>query len=219
MHLSLESRRKNLGGGSWIAYATGWMEPDAATALQEVLTAQVAWEQRAIRMFGKEIMQPRLIGWGGELPYQYSGQTLPPMPGPAALQPVWDRVSEEVGHAFNHVLLNRYRDGQDAMGFHADDEPELGYEPLIAALSLGVRRKFVLKAKGKNKKQRTVELAHGSLFLMGGNCQHRWYHGVPRQGSVDKERINVTFRLVRGPPGWRAPEEERTEPRRPARAP
>ncbi len=205
MHEALEARRKNLGGGAWIVYATGWLGREEATELQEALTESVPWEQRAISMFGKQIMQPRLIGWGGELPYRYSGQTLPPREVLACLRPVWERVNREVEVPFNHLLLNRYRSGNDAMGFHADDEPELGYEPVIAAVSLGVRRKFVMKAKGKRKTKRTVELAHGSLLLMGGTHQHKWYHGVPRQGSVEQERINLTFRLLKGPPGWREP--------------
>jgi alkylated DNA repair dioxygenase AlkB len=205
MHATLQARRKNLGGGAWIVYVPGWLERDEATELQEQLTEQVPWEQRAISMFGKQIMQPRLIGWGGALPYRYSGQTLEPREVLPVLQPVWDRVVSEVDVPFNHLLLNRYRSGDDAMGFHADDEPELGWEPVIAAVSLGVRRKFVMKAKGKRKTKRTVELAHGSLLLMGGTHQHKWYHGVPRQAAVQMERINLTFRLLKGAPGWREP--------------
>jgi len=216
---ALEQRKKSLGVGTWIVYAAGWLDSDDARALQQDLTEAVPWEQRAIKMFGKEIMQPRLIGWGGSMPYRYSGQTLPPRDPPAALVPLWERVNAELGLDFNHALLNRYRNGQDAMGYHADDEPELGYEPVIAAISLGVRRKFVLKGKGGFKKTRTVQLAHGSLLVMGGTCQHRFYHGVPRQASVDEERINVTFRLLRGPPGWRPPAEEREKHRPPGRPP
>lgn len=214
MEAALVARRKNLGGGAWILYQPGWLAPDEATALQGALTEQVPWEHRSISMFGKEILQPRLIGWGGDLPYRYSGQTLPPRAVLPVLEPVWARVVEALGVPFNHLLLNRYRDGQDAMGYHADDEPELGYEPTIAAISLGVRRRFVMKAKGKRKTKRTVELAHGSLFVMGGTHQHKWYHGVPRQGSIQSERINLTFRLLRGPPGWRPDAEDREGLRR-----
>jgi alkylated DNA repair dioxygenase AlkB len=205
MHADLTARVKPLGPSSWIAYVAGWMPPAEATALQGALTEQIAWEQRAITMFGQPILQPRLIGWGGDLPYRYSGQTLEPAPVPDALRGVFDAVVDQVAVPFNHVLLNRYRNGQDAMGMHADDEPELGWEPTIAALSLGVRRRFVLESKGAPRRKRTVELAHGSLFLMGGACQHRWYHGVPRQAAVREERINVTFRWLKGPPGWRTP--------------
>jgi len=211
-HLSdpLAAKVKNLGGGAWITYLPRWLTTDEATALQDALTEQIPWEQRAIRMFGKEIMQPRLIGWGGELPYRYSGQTLPPRPLGPPLASLLERVNQAVGCPFNHVLLNRYRSGADAMGYHADDEPELGYEPVIAAISVGVRRRFVMKAKGKRKTRRTVELAHGSLFVMGGTMQHKWYHGVPRQGSVQSERINITFRHLMGPPGWRPPVDGRS---------
>lgn len=213
---SLAQRKKSLGVGTWIVYAAGWLGSDEASALQQALTEQVDWEQRSIKMFGKDILQPRLIGWAGELPYRYSGQTLPPREPVEALRPIWERVNEELALPFNHALLNRYRSGQDAMGYHADDEPELGYEPVIAAISVGVRRKFVLKGKGGFKKTRTVQLAHGSLLVMGGTCQHRFYHGVPRQGSVDEERINVTFRLLKGPPGWRPSEEDKARHRRSA---
>ena len=214
---ALEQRKKSLGAGAWYVYVAGWLDAPAATALQDALTAQVPWEQRSIQMFGKEILQPRLIGWAGDLPYRYSGQSLPPREPLPVIEPLWARVREEVEIPFNHLLLNRYRDGQDAMGYHADDEPELGYEPVIAAVTLGVRRKFVFKAKGRRKKTRTVQLAHGSLLVMGGTCQHRFYHGVPRQASVGEERINVTFRLLRGPPGWRPPASERKERRPPHR--
>ena len=205
MHPDLAARVKPLGKGSWIAYVAGWLPAADAAALQQRLTDEIAWEQRSISMFGQPILQPRLIGWGGDLPYRYSGQTLEPAPIPAALSEVHAAVNEQVGVLFNHVLLNRYRNGQDAMGKHADDEPELGWEPTIAALSLGVRRRFVLESKGKPPRKRTVELANGSLFVMGGACQHRWYHGVPRQASIAEERINVTFRWLKGPPGWRTP--------------
>jgi alkylated DNA repair dioxygenase AlkB len=86
---------------------------------------------------------------------------------------------------------------------HADNEPELGWEPTIASLSLGVDRKFVIQHKKKRSWCRTIILSHGSLLVMGGGFQRRWRHAVPRQGAVDDPRINVTFRRLFGPPGWR----------------
>lgn len=201
-------KRVDLRKGAWYDYDVDWMGQSDADALLEELCARTDWEQRPIVVFGKEVMQPRLVTWEGEVPYRYSGQTLPPRPMTGIIAALNERISELVGVPFNHVLLNRYRSGNDAMGFHADDEKELGTDPIIAALSVGVPRKFVMKPKRKKNYKKQVSLAHGSLLVMGGNMQHTWYHGVPRQLTVDAERVNITFRHVKGPPGWR-------EPRRP----
>lgn len=204
------SARTDLGDGAWIDYDPGWLPEGEASDLFTRLAAEQAWEHRPIVVFGKEILQPRLIAWAGELPYRYSGQTLPPRPMEGALAELTARVCAEVGVPFNHVLLNRYRDGQDNMGRHADDEWELGRDPTIAALSLGAVRRFDLlkKGKGKRRPRRSIPLAHGSLLVMGGSIQHRFWHAVPKAGAGVGERINVTFRLLLGPPGCR--------PKRPA---
>lgn len=198
--------RKDLGAGAWYDYEPSWLADDEARALHHALEAEIAWEQRPIVMFGKELLQPRLVGWAGELPYRYSGQTLEPRDAPRSLVALTARVVEAVGVPFNHVLLNRYRDGQDHMGRHADDEPKLGREPVIAAISLGAKRRFRFEKKGKRVK-RTMDLRHGSLLVMGGTIQHRWYHAVLKEPGCAEERINVTFRWLKGPPGWRQPQE------------
>ena len=94
---------------------------------------------------------------------------------------------------FNHVILNRYPDGSYYIGPHADNEPELGQDPLIAALSLGSSRKFILTSKKKRTYTKKITLTHGSLIVMGGRFQHRWRHEIPKQPSVTDERINLTF--------------------------
>lgn len=190
--------RRELGGRSFIDYDASWLPADQATALQASLVAEVAWSQRPITVFGREVLQPRLIGWAGLKPYRYSGQTLAPRPfGPVLAQLLW-AVEAATELSFDHVLLNRYRDGQDHMGMHADDEPELGESPQIAALSLGARRRFVLEPKPKKLRHKKVSMSleHGSLLVMGGRIQHAYRHGVPKQGSVSDERINVTFRRL-----------------------
>ena len=208
-------KHAELPGDAWIDYAPGWIEPEQGRDLLQRLIDELPWEQRPINAFGKEVMQPRLIAWAGSLPYRYSGQTLEPRPLEGVLQELTSAVSEAVGAPFNHVLGNRYRDGRDHMGWHADDERELGRNPVIAALSLGVRRKFVLHRKRNKRQKRHYELAHGSLLVMGGACQHTWRHAVPKMGAVQGERINLTFRLLKGPPGWREPIPEGTPgPRR-----
>lgn len=102
---------------------------------------------------------------------------------------------------FNHVLVNRYRDGADSIGLHADDEPELGPDPIVATLSLGATRRFVLKPRrARLGPGHALDVAHGSLLVMGGTCQRHFVHGVPRQAGAAGERISLTFRrLLRAP--------------------
>lgn len=200
-------QRRELGGRSWLDYDPGWLDPEEAGALHAALVNELEWSQRPIVVFGREVLQPRLIAWAGERPYRYSGQVLPPRaPGPV-LRGLIDAVQSATGLEFDHVLLNRYRDGQDHMGMHADDEPELGIDPQIAALSLGVRRRFLLEPKPKKLRKRKVNvtLEPGSLLVMGGRIQHAWRHGVPKQASVSEERVNVTFRKLCYDPGEAPP--------------
>ncbi|MGF1508764.1 MAG: alpha-ketoglutarate-dependent dioxygenase AlkB [Myxococcota bacterium] len=185
--------RTELGRGAYLDMYLEWLdEPD--TWLDRLIREQ-CWQARAIQVFGRDVMQPRLIDWAGGLPYRYSGQTLEPRPWTRSLNELLHRVVLRTGVLYNHALLNRYRDGQDHMGMHADDEPELGRCPSIAAVSLGARRRFVLAPK-RGRDRRTVWLEPGSLLVMGGSTQHGWRHGVPRQSTVTTERINVTFRFL-----------------------
>lgn len=194
--------RTHLGRGAWVDYAPAWLSESEQTRVHQALVEELSWEGRAIQAMGKSVLQPRLIAWSGGVPYRYSGQTLEPRPWTKTLAELLERVVVETGVLYNHVLLNRYRDGRDHMGMHADDERELGRCPTIAALSLGVARRFVLRPKhrGMRPKRHDVWLEPGSLLVMGGNIQHRWRHGVPKQVDLGEERINVTFRfLVSGP--------------------
>ena len=162
---------------------------------------QLVWEQRAIVLFGREIMQPRLVAWAGDLPYRYSGRTLPPRTPPPALEAMMRRVTEATGEAFNHVLANRYRDGRDSMGMHSDDETELGRDPTVASLSLGGARRFAFATKEAPRCRRTIVLEHGALLVMAGRFQHVYRHGLPKVKTHVDERISLTFRRVLRPPG------------------
>ena len=107
------------------------------------------------------------------------------------------RVSERAGVPFNHVLLNRYRTGEDSIGLHADDERELGEDPVVATVSLGASRRLVLVPRRKSDgPRRAVDLGHGALFIMGGTCQRHFRHGIPREAAVRAERISLTFRRI-----------------------
>lgn len=196
---------EELSPGAWIRYEPTWLREEEADALYAALAAELRWEERPIVVAGREVLQPRLIAWEGEVPYRYSGQTLPGVPLSDRALGLVERASAYAGGPFNHVLFNWYRDGRDNIGFHADNEPELGRNPLIASLSLGATRRFRLERKGRRRTRREIDLSHGSLLVMGGTTQHHWYHAVPKAPGCTEGRINVTFRWLRGPPGWREP--------------
>jgi len=188
--------RTEIVDGAWLDYRAAWLGADEAAALAARLRDTLAWEQRSIVLYGREVMQPRLIAWAGERPYRYSGRSLEPRAFTSELAAIRDRVAAAAGVAFDHVLVNRYRDGNDSMGMHADDEPELGPDPVVAALSLGATRRFVIQPRRKRDGGRhVVLLEHGSLVIMGGSFQHRLRHGIPRAAAAG-ERISLTFRRV-----------------------
>jgi alkylated DNA repair dioxygenase AlkB len=194
--------RTSLADGAFIEYAIAWLDRTVADELERALSHELSFEQREVELFGKRVLQPRLIAWAGTLPYRYSGQTLEPRAFPPALAALRTRVSELCEVEFNHALVNRYRDGNDSMGLHADAEPELGPNPVVASLSLGSVRRFVIRHKRNREDRRELELCHGSLLVMGGTMQHHYRHGLPRTTKQVGERINVTFRRVlRAPAG------------------
>ncbi len=190
-----------LDAGAWIEHEPAWVAPAEEAEVADALRRELDWEQREIVLFGRPVLQPRLIAWAGEHGYRYSGQTLPPRAFTSALASLLALVQARVRVPFNHVLLNRYRDGMDSMGLHADDEAELGPDPVVAIVSLGVERRLVVRPRRKNRDAaRAFALGHGSLLVMGGTCQRHYVHGVPREPRVTGERISLTFRrLLRAP--------------------
>src|SRR5688500_14160289 len=181
-----------------LAFDPHWLGADEADALFAALRAQVAWEVHRIRLFGREVDSPRLSCWIGdpEARYRYSGTLFAPWPWPACLLPVRARLSRQLGVAFNSVLANRYRNGRDAMGWHSDNEPELGPQPVIASLSLGAPRRFKLRGRGPNAPGMDLDLPHGSLLVMRGDTQTHYRHALPRTARPVDERINLTFRQI-----------------------
>lgn len=175
-----------------------WLAGAEADALLDVVRESVLWQIHRIRIFGRLVDSPRLSCWMGDTgaAYRYSGVKFDPVPWVPALAQVRERLQIETGHAFNSVLLNRYRDGRDCMGWHSDDEPELGPQPFIASLSLGQTRRFSLKHRTRPELRASVELRHGDLLLMGGDTQRLYRHALPRTTRAVGERINLTFRNI-----------------------
>jgi alkylated DNA repair dioxygenase AlkB len=171
----------------------------SADAVMRRLNDEVPWRAEEITLFGRKIMQPRLTAWYGDpgCIYSYAGIRLHPTPWNETLRDVKTQIEAATAETFNSVLLNCYRDGRDSVGFHSDDEPELGPRPVIASLSLGAERVFVMKHKtARDLKPVRLKLASGSLLLMKGETQHNWRHGVPKASRPCGSRINLTFRRI-----------------------
>jgi alkylated DNA repair dioxygenase AlkB len=190
-----------LASGAWLDHDPAWLSAPDADAALTALRDELTWEQRAIVIFGRRILQPRLIAWAGDLGYRYSGQTLEPRAFTPAAGQLLQRVRDQAGVPFNHVLVNRYRSGDDSMGLHADDEPELGPDPTVAIVSLGATRRLTIRPRRKPDRSRhDLELGHGALLVMGGTLQRHYVHGVPRRTGAPGERISLTFRRLLRPP-------------------
>ena len=202
-----------LAHDGWVVYQPGWLDSSTAHALFQKLLSDMPWQQGSIRLFGKPVLEPRLIAWAGEMPYRYSGRTLSPAARPACLEQVWRLAEAFAGVSFNHLLMNRYRNGDDSMGWHSDAEPELGLNPPVLSLSLGATRRFLMKPRAHHPPEPTREwrLTDGAVLLMGGSTQHHYRHAIPRQRGVAGERLNLTFRRVLCSPGETLPDPARVE--------
>jgi alkylated DNA repair dioxygenase AlkB len=165
-----------------------------------VFNQSIHWKQEEINIYGKKIPLPRKTAWYGDAgsSYSYSGLKLDPEPWTKELFELKSKIeSLFTGEKFNSVLLNRYRDGNDKVGWHSDDEKELGINPTIASLSLGATRRFDIKHKTEPNLSHHFELTNGSLIVMKGEMQHHWLHQIPIQKRVVQPRINLTFRTIR----------------------
>lgn len=169
-----------------------------ADQLFSVLRQDILWRQEAIRVYGRIHQQPRLTAWYGEpnTVYSYSGITLNANPWIPALLAIKARIEGVAQATFNSVLLNLYRDGADSMSWHADDEAELGRNPVIGSVSLGQSRVLQLKHKTDKANRRNIPLSNGSFLLMQGPTQHHWLHCIAKSRQPLGERINLTYRLV-----------------------
>lgn len=180
-----------------VAWYPDWLTPaEASRALDDVI-AQTTWQQDSIGTPAGRVPLPRLTAWQGEpdAVYVYSGIRNVPQPWAPAVAALKAAAEAVCGVRFNSVLLNRYRTGADSMGWHADHEPELGAEPVIASVSLGATRRFDLRHNATGV-VRSFQLKSGSLLVMRGRTQAEWRHRVPKEPDVRGERVNLTFRWV-----------------------
>jgi alkylated DNA repair dioxygenase AlkB len=186
-----------LEGAELRLWPTAW-HPSESAKFFAVLRQDIDWRQEEVTLFGRRHTVPRLVAWHGDpgAHYTYSGTGHAPHPWTPELVTIRRRVRELTGADFNAVLLNLYRDGRDGMGWHADDEPELGPAPLIASVSLGAPRRFRMRHRRRRERTLNLDLEDGSLLLMGRSVQHHWLHALPKTSQAVGERINLTFRQV-----------------------
>ena len=204
-----------------LLFIENFYPPSVSDAFLAKLSTELAWEQGEITLFGKKVAEPRLSAWYGDVGknYTYSGKMQVPLLWHEALLTIKNDIEKTIFEqfsarftkfekfsksataetqnlSFNSVLCNYYRNGQDSMGFHADNEKELGINPVIASVNFGESRRFIFRRRDDTSVKYELVLTHGSLLVMSGAMQHHWLHAVPKEPKRTKPRINLTFRHI-----------------------
>ena len=181
-----------------IKYYENYFNPESSHRLMSKLATDILWKRETATVWGKKIVMKRKVAWYGDegKSYTYSGINLQPNPWSPELLELKSAIEKEANTSFSSVLLNRYRDGKDYVGWHTDAEKELGQNPIIGSVNFGASRKFQLRRIHNPKEKFEVELGHGSLLVMMGETQHYWQHQVPKTAKKIEDRINLTFRKI-----------------------
>ena len=181
-----------------LRYFQNFLSVEAANYYYKVFLKNIPWQQDNVKVYGKTYAQPRLTSLHSNTfeTYTYSGLTLKPHIMIPELLELLNQIQVVSNHEYNSVLLNLYRDGADSNGWHADDEKELGTNPVIASISLGAERVFHLKHKNIKTLKHKLTLKNGSMLLMKGTTQHHWLHQIPKTKKPIGKRINLTFRFI-----------------------
>ncbi|TPN85437.1 alpha-ketoglutarate-dependent dioxygenase AlkB family protein [Aquimarina algicola] len=182
-----------------VIYYPTFFDPTTSTNLFKTLLKTINWQQDDITIFGKTYQQPRLTSLyaNNSNPYTYSNITMTPNPFTKELQWIKERVEVVSNVKFTTCLLNLYRDGMDSNGWHADNEKELGNNPVIASVSFGEERWFHFKHRIHKTAKQKLKLKHGSLLIMQGKTQECWLHQIPKTKKIIQPRINLTFRIIK----------------------
>ncbi|MBP2832247.1 alpha-ketoglutarate-dependent dioxygenase AlkB [Aquimarina sp. U1-2] len=182
-----------------VTYFPQFFDHTTATQLFEALQSSIAWQQDDITIFGKTYPQPRLTALyaNNSNTYRYSNITMYPKTFTEELLYIKNAIQNASAVTFTSCLLNLYRDGNDSNGWHADNEKELGTQPIIASVSFGEDRWFHFKHKTNKALKQKILLQHGSLLLMRGKTQECWLHQIPKTKKKVGPRINLTFRIIR----------------------
>ena len=179
-------------------YKSSVFNVEESDYLLKRLSDHIDWKQETLTLYGKQVLTPRLTAWYGDenVSYKYSGVTFYAMPWTEELLTIKSTIEPLAGVTFNSVLLNLYRDGKDSMGWHSDDEPELGKNPVIASVNFGQERRFDFRLKTDHRQKHHILLANGSALIMKGDIQHHWQHQIAKSAKPMRVRINLTFRKI-----------------------
>lgn len=182
-----------------IIYYSNFFETEISNEYFSKLRQETNWQQDEIVVFGKKHLQPRLTALYGNdgKPYSYSNIVMQPIPWTYLLMFIKNEIENVCNENFTTALLNLYRNGIDSNGWHADNEQELGRNPVIASVSFGAERKFQLQHNTIKDAKLNFNLEHGSLLIMKGTTQHFWKHQVPKTTKKVSERINITYRIIK----------------------
>jgi alkylated DNA repair dioxygenase AlkB len=181
-----------------LVYTPGVFSPAESGNFLKGLIGHTPWKQEIVQMYGKAVKTPRLTAWYGyqNKSYEFSGNKYNPLPWTKELLAIKIRVEQIAEMQFNSVLLNYYRDGNDSVAWHSDDEYELGFKPTIASVSFGQERRFDVRQKADHKRKYSVILENGSVLLMKGDLQSLWHHRIAKSTQPMKPRVNLTFRII-----------------------
>jgi alkylated DNA repair dioxygenase AlkB len=182
-----------------LLYVPALFSPQQAAHYLDILLQTIAWEQKTVKIYGRQMPSPRLTAWYGDpgAAYAYSGIALEPLPWLPVLLEIKKHIEAIAAYTFNSVLANHYRNGADSMGWHSDDEPTLGDRPVIASLSLGSARRFILRHKNDQQLEPVeLPLGDGALLIMRHETQKFWKHHVPKSQQCVGARVNLTFRKI-----------------------
>ena len=199
MLLDLENKKKFKIKDGELYYDRFFFNNIEANKYFNLLKKEIQWRQDNIKIFGKIYPQPRLTALyaNNNKSYSYSNIKMQPITFTPTLFDIKSKIEKRLNSQFTSCLLNLYRNGQDSNGWHADNEKELGLNPVIASLSLGAERVFHMKHRNDKKEKVKINLTNGSLLVMRGRTQHHWLHQIPKTRKKVGERINLTFRIIK----------------------
>jgi len=181
-----ELRRLDLDATTWVDLAPGWLS--GSDQVYGELVARLPFRQRTgVKMYDQIVDEPRLSAW-----WRVEDETPEPMP---ILREIRLSLTERYDEPFDSIGFNLYRDGRDSVAWHGDRHRRVVTNPVIAIVSVGVPRPLRLRPRGGGRSL-GWELGNGDLFVMGGACQHKWEHAVPKVRAVNGGRLSITFRSV-----------------------
>ncbi|MBR8827880.1 MAG: alpha-ketoglutarate-dependent dioxygenase AlkB [Gomphosphaeria aponina SAG 52.96 = DSM 107014] len=180
-----------------VVFYPGLFSPPQSDNFLTQLSNHINWRHEPIKFWGKDVLQPRLTAYYGDKPYRYSGIAMQPASWTPTLLEIKSVIEPLAGVNFNAVLINLYRDGNDRIGWHSDDEKDLAHGCVIGSVSFGATRRFLFRRRDNHHRKIELLLHNGDFLMMAGTTQQFWQHQVPKTAKKIGPRINLTFRVIK----------------------